>query len=349
MEAAPPRAPAIRTIEDADVDRVARLLEETFGTWPRVPVAVDGASHLRWKRSSRPEGNAGSLLAEVDRELAGTIAWWAQLAVVDGVPVLMATGYDAAVHPAHQGRDVYETLRRARVQEMKAPFGLHVGHSGNAALNTVRGRLGATSIANRPLVLEWRPGGLDLRVRAGRALVVRASRFRSPRRFRGPVGPLDGFGEATDLLFQRTAAEFRFIVGRAADRMRWRYCDGRGGRSVLRQAIDGGRLAGYAVLRFGREHAYLADLLVAPGRADVVRALAADAIGVARGEGFASLRAWLPGHHPYRRPLAAEGLLPTGHEVDLRYTPMSLPAAALGFFADPRASIHYVMGDSDIV
>jgi hypothetical protein len=95
--------------------------------------------------------------------------------------------------------------------------------------------------------------------------------------------------------------------------------------------------------------AHLADLLAMPGREDVVETLLADAATIARNAGAASLWGWLTKHHPYRRALRGQGFFDSRSETVLQYNPVRTAAEDLAPLRDPRARMHFLIGDTDLV
>jgi hypothetical protein len=83
--------------------------------------------------------------------------------------------------------------------------------------------------------------------------------------------------------------------------LNWRYADPRAGRYTIRVAEEKGELLGYVVPAVSRGKGFIADLLVLPGRLDVVAALVEDAAGHLAERGLSALRCWCAKRHPYRR------------------------------------------------
>jgi hypothetical protein len=152
-----------------------------------------------------------------------------------------------------------------------------------------------------------------------------------------------------DALFEAAAGSFDLIGERTADYLTWRYGDPRGGRNVVRELVEDDRLAGYAVVRFAGDRAYLSDLLALPDRPDSVDALVADAVEVAARGGAAILECWLPRRHPYRAALRRWGFLDRGRDAGISCHAVEMPEAELAPLDDPRARIHYTLGDTDLV
>jgi hypothetical protein len=158
-----------------------------------------------------------------------------------------------------------------------------------------------------------------------------------------------GFDRRFDDLFEETAREFDVICDRDQTSLRWRYGDRRAGPFRVRSIVDGGRLLGYAVLRLAGDRAFIADLLALPGRHDVVEALLADATSIARAKSVAAIECWLSKGHPYRAALRRRGFVDSRIEVVLEYHAVGVDDADLAPLRDPRAKVHFLTGDTDLV
>ena len=114
-------------------------------------------------------------------------------------------------------------------------------------------------------------------------------------------------------------------------------------------AEEGATILGYAVARASHGVGYVADVLALPGRLDVVssllgQALTSETLGAVR-----RVECWSPVHHPYRRVLSELGFVEKKRTVRLRVVPRGERADPVVFRDDPRASIHVLAGDTDLV
>jgi hypothetical protein len=116
----------------------------------------------------------------------------------------------------------------------------------------------------------------------------------------------------------------------------------------VRSIVEGRTLAGYAILRFNGGAAYVADLLALPGRLDVVEALIADVVAIARRAGSTGVELWLSGGHPYRRALGRQGFFDSRLDTGWAYHAVDAPIEAMRPLADPHARVHLLMGDTDL-
>ncbi len=103
-------------------------------------------------------------------------------------------------------------------------------------------------------------------------------------------------------------------------------------------------------MRVLRGKGYLADLLALPGRDDVVQSLVRDALARFRAAGVSAVQWWSPTHHPYKQILARQGFLhKRRRKRELGYRALRASSEELAFLEDPRAAVHFVLGDTDVV
>ena len=118
---------------------------------------------------------------------------------------------------------------------------------------------------------------------------------------------------------------------------------------MVRSVVEGDRLLGYSILRVAGANARLCDLLALPGREDVIEALVADAVRAVRAANAAGVECWLSSGHPYRRALRRQGFIDSRLDVGVQYTPIDATAEDLQCLADPKARVHFLIGDTDLV
>jgi hypothetical protein len=353
----------VRFLREGEEQALLDHLQRAFRRWPNADTSVEAIEHLRWKT-----GTSRQIVAVAGGRIEGARIIFAQPAWVRGRTLKGRQAADISVGRALRGRGILTAMRAYSPDGFDGQFDLHLGgHSVQPAILKLDERELRLQYANRIEALA-RP--LTLRA----ALSLAASRFDGARRgphrelalprwtaaqlreriARRPATPwsIAGapcFDERTDAFWEEARGAFDFMVARTRDYLRWRYCDPRAGDFTVRLADQGGALLGYTVLRVSRGRGYLADILALPGRTDVARSLIRDALDQFRGLGIGRADCWLPSHHPYRRAFAAAGFV---HRriVGPTWTPLALPMSELAFLGnDPRAAIHYTLGDTDLV
>lgn len=115
-----------------------------------------------------------------------------------------------------------------------------------------------------------------------------------------------------------------------------------------RVAQEEGGILGYAVFDLSNGRACIADLRSLPNRADVAAPLVDDAIRYAMESCATTLECWCQTHHPYKDVLLARSFRPK-RTIRLTYLPLHVSRAEVEFLASPRASVHFQLGDTDLV
>jgi hypothetical protein len=346
-------------VTDSIAAEMLAIFHAGFGQWPFVTAEVSDLDYLRWKMSG-PATSLGSYQGRLDGRLVYATVVFASWVRIQGTRRLRLTFLDACVDPAARGQGVFSrAVEHQETMGYRCDFSMH---ERSVAVKVQRrlGRRDQRPLANRVGMLTrvLTPSGTPTPHHGLRRLAVISrslaawslgSMLAALRR-RPAIEPRDVacIDERFDVLFERAASAFDVIAERTAEFLRWRYGDRRGGRYVVRELSEGDRLVGYAVLRTAGAHAYLADLLVLPGRGDAVTTLVADAVAIATASGATRLDCWLPRRHPYRSALRRQGLFDRG-DAGGSYHPVELPAAELAPLEDRRARIHFTLGDTDLI
>jgi hypothetical protein len=232
-------------------------------------------------------------------------------------------------------RTFYRPIRFERLPDRGAPGAAEP----DAPLSKTHAVLGGGS-RRRPALLRalaWRWRHLAWRIRRGPL----------PRRNGWTVRRASSLDDRVDSLFAEAAQVFDFIQVRDAATLNWRYLDPRGGPFTVLVAEAGDRLLGYAAVQLAGERAELADLLVRPGRADVLLALVLDAVDAAKAAGAAGVGAWLPERHPYRAALERAGFHPTRAPAIGQFFAAPDLNEQAELLMRPGSRVHLMLGDSD--
>jgi GNAT superfamily N-acetyltransferase len=306
------------------------LLLAAYGTWPKSELGVPAIDHLRWKLESGIEPYRAAVVEHDGIFVGGVLTSFREL-VLQGQAVMGAGGGDVAVHPDYQGQGVFSAMTPF-LFDINIKFDLSYGYrSRHAAVRRavepyhrqVFGNFINVFAASTPLPAS--PGGTG-----------------SPT-----ITSITSFDERADTLWREAVPAFDFIGDRGQAHLNWRFCDRRAGDYTVFGAEDSGRLLGYAVARTSYGRGYLVDLLVQPGRVDLATALARRAL-----EGLQNVEeveCWLPSRHPYFDALAAAGFATVRTTQDVTYRHMRIPDEDLDFLREPSASVHFTLGDTDLV
>ena len=357
-----------------DASRLAEilgLLDLAFdGAWPRLELSVPPAAHLQW-RLDGPFADSPSHVSTCDQDgrLIYSIVSVRVLVLVRGErrPFVMAG--DQCTHPDYQGTGVL--TRQKLFGKTAAATGVDgsLSVTRNAVLLGSQVRAGeAMAPTAHPIVLlrvfgAWAMASRRRDSGARRptafyatvfSLLKLASTVSSALR-RAPsvtwkVEAVSGFDSRYDDLFEDAGRDFRCILVRTSEYLNWRYMDRRGGDFTVFAAQEGEEVLGYAALKVQAGRGYIMDLLVRPGRMDVVRSLLSRAEQFFRDQDVIVVECWMHPKHPYRRLLRRYGFfdarMRTGFWIGV---PPGPRGDSLDFLGDDDPKMHVMLGDVDNV
>ncbi|MCI0850365.1 MAG: hypothetical protein J4N26_05320 [Chloroflexi bacterium] len=321
-----------RLSRDDDEEAILRVLAAAFERWPAADLLVPPIDHLRWKLRSHER--ALHFVGVIDGRVAATRLHVVQRIKVGERILLSQYGVDNAVLPQYQGLGLMAALRDFGWDHLGTYDMAYFVESDHPRMLALAPKVPVPleRIGNPVEVLSHDGSGLP----PGRG--SRSWQIESAQRF----------DERTDAFWHEASRPFDFIVVRDEKFLNHRF-DRRGGTFEIRLATEDGRMLGYLVMSRTSKRRYIADLLVLPGRLDVLEALVRDALVGFRATSAKSVRCWLPRHHPYRDVLERLGFRPRKHEVAFAFEPYRATSDELRFLHNPRLAIHASISDSDLV
>lgn len=353
-----------------DEDGALETLSVSFDRWPQWDIAGAPRDFLRWWAEGYPDADGqpqgmAYVAREGDRVAGISLGVLREVKVHDRIRQGRHAAY-SAVHPDFRGRGLSRDFVLWR--DATLPYELTWDFTQVAQLQRNRTRR-QTRQSGNPLSVfvrvlsprgaarersreRWRsfPGYSVLALRSR----LRRLRLRGPSRATFRVRSTDAFDTRIDRLFEVAAAPFDFIPVRTAAYLNWRYLDGRLGWFTALIAEEEGELLGYAVFRLVGTRAHLADILVLPGRREVLRALIERAVGLAGRHGASAVECTMMLHHPYTPELKAAGFIRVKRRSDeiahkFGVNPAKIDPSEVDFVEEPDAAIHIVEGDSDLI
>ena len=302
-----------------------------------------------WWFDRNPAGEGIVSLAVDGGEVVGVAAMSFFRTALNGTVTKLAIPVNVATDPRYRGQGVFSTLERENeAAAVDAGSPLTVTFPNGASYPIFMSRLDWIDLPRlrlwaRPLraaaVLRYvlgRPG------RRGGLLQL----DESPRSIRGvEVRMVERFGPDMDALGRACAAGYGNHFVRDAEYFNWRYLDSPRDYRCFGAYRDGA-LAGVAVVghtfKHGVSAGFLADLVVAPGGRNALRALLSRAVAEVRGGADALVLLPPPGGVE-RRTLLAAGFAPTNKR--LRFIGKELSDGAR---LDARGGAwHFTLGDFD--
>ncbi|MEE2777440.1 MAG: hypothetical protein VYE73_11855 [Acidobacteriota bacterium] len=352
-------------LSDADIEELAALLEASFPQWPGRQTGVPAVDHLRWKLEGADEDEA-AILGRLGNELAVGQTVWNQEFLLNGRSTRRIAFNDLAVSPRHRGQGLSSIHNRFKDDLLSRCEFIHLTATKQPALFGQWQRRGLTQLGSTVSLLLRPLAGSGLRtpmVRSAAGLVLGVllrsfarlgawvHRVGLPADGSVTIRSIDRFDASFDAFLARALAPFELVISRSARHLNWRYMDPRAGAFEARAAFAAnGDLLGYAVTSPTAPLAALADLLVEPGRPDVAAALADDAANLCQErEGIAALECWLPPLHPTYRALRSRRFAPVRRRLILHYRTVGVDKKLAALFAKPDVTLHYMLGDTDII
>jgi hypothetical protein len=144
-----------------------------------------------------------------------------------------------------------------------------------------------------------------------------------------------------------------FIVSRSKRFLNGRYCDPRAGDFVVRQAVEEDTVVGFIVLKVNLYRDYpvgfIVDLLVLPGRFDVVEALLISAMSYFEVNKVNIVNVQLVKGHPYTGVLEKMGFLDSRLNIHLFYLPFAGDQVVAEMNRVRQIKLHVSWGDHDVL
>jgi len=324
---------SIRFYDGGANDSLLKLLRAAFGRWPATNSPVEPSDYLNWKLSS-PGAHGSHIVAEAQGAMIGCRLTLARRMKLCGEELSARFGVDLAVHPDWQRRGVMTRMRAFGSQQLTRQFDLHSGTTGNDSVLRQDVREGRRLIANQIEVLERNTR--DAPAASGVAGVT--------------IREVAAFDDRIDDFWRDASQPFDIIVVRTREYLNWRYADRRAGRFIIVFVERDAHLLGYAVLSAFGEKGNIADLLVLPERPDLLEVLLRYCVTRLAASGALRIQVWNAAHHPYRNSLLRNGF---AAKRTLQGTTLGAYRPdledALAVVDDPRAAVHFMAGDTDLV
>lgn len=166
------------------------------------------------------------------------------------------------------------------------------------------------------------------------------------------ISRIRSFSHEIDLLWDDVKNHYNFIVERTHDYLNWRYCDPRGGKYIVKQAEEDGRILGYIVTRVNRfiegyPVGYIVDLLTLPGRLDVSEALLAEAVNHFDEEKINVVTGLVIRNHPNEKIFKKHGFVNSREKINIFFKKYRTIEEINKLKSNLAENIHFTCGDFD--
>ena len=331
-----PEGCVLRFYQEADEERLVDLLVEAYPRWPGVDISTPAIEYLRWKLRSGPDALRYHVVAELASRIIACRFFLLQNVKFGDLVLAVRQGVDTSVRPAFQRRGLMTALTYPMPERLRAFDADFSVRSGEEALE-------------RAVRYDERKNfyaSVDV-LRCNLAVTKRRSHDSAPSAWSIRSAPR--FDDRIRPFMAEAAAPFWLIVERTLEYLNWRFADARAGAFTIRLAEAEGLILGYLVLRMSGSRGYIADLLVLPGRDDVVASLVSDALGQFRSGGVLSVECWATRNHPYREVLGQHGFDQKRRTMQFYCQPMRVADEVVQPFGGRDVVMHLVSGDTDLV
>jgi hypothetical protein len=335
----PPDLPegwSVRFARPNEEEGILRVLESAFPRWPKFAGQVEPIEHLRWKMASHPLAAQFHIIVDSPEGVVGARLEWAFEAKIGDNVCLVREPVDRAVKPSHQRNYAMSAMRVYGQEDRDTNFDVYLGYS-----------------SDTPGLRNMRRYRVPDSARYQRSLDVLVCDLRQTQRASvgtsWEISAVDSFDGRVEALWAKAKLQFLYAVVRSAAYLNWRYADPRAGNYAVLAAVNHSGWLGYIVLRSSEKAGYIADLLALPDRTDVVESLLAAALERLRADGVRRVECWSETHSVYRWALDNAGFRQPRRSIGLVFRPLSFPPEEAAFFAEPKASVHIMAGDTDLV
>ncbi len=325
-----PEGCTLRFIQDGDEEGMLDVLDRAFDGWPKKELLVSPLEHLRWKLSSHKLAQRFHVVAELNGRIIAVRTFLARRIKVGDRFLLIRTAVDRAVLPEFQRRNIMNAMEvrvaREWLESFDALLSLRNNWQSVRAVSTPHHRR-TIDVISRPLdsaPAAEAPDGWTLR-------------------------RVDAFDARIDEFWREASKPYRLIVARTKDYLNYRYADRRAGNYTIVLAERAESVLGYIITAAWQGTGHIADVLVSPGRLDVLASLLADAVQRLRAAGNATVECWRFAYHPYVPVLEELGFVESRRTHGLSLAALGASDDELAFFADPKVPAHFSAGDTDLV
>jgi hypothetical protein len=361
----------VEEITPARLQRVLEIIEASFPRWPPFEINVSSLDHLRWKLEYpgwAPNRIRTIILDGIEAYVSLTIH---RIFSFNGRVYRARDWVDSCVHPDFQKKGLFNYAYEATLEkEHEYDFGIWsaINPYVLAAMNKFTPQhidlgpgLNALVKAIAPsheLAKRYFTGsrfGLKRRILSKAISVARIFGglpwLRAPVNDRLEIRRIEDIDEVLsrfESLLKRIHRPAGLFQERSRDYVRWRYCDPRGGRSIIIFAFENGRPVGGVVCKMSDNIGFVIDLITHPARQDAASELIGAADDLLRREGASAIVCRLPDDAPLRKTLLAHRYFPAPLQTGCFLRPGVLSAGELRNLLKSR-SHHLMMGDFDWV
>ncbi len=320
-----------RYFREGDEESMLEVLDKAFDGWPKIEISVPPIEHLRWKLRMHDAALRSHIVAVIDGRCIALRPLWAPPVKVDSNVFLGRHAVDRAVLPEFQRHGMMAAMEVRMPSTWAERFDLTL------SLRVNWQRINLTPGNSHPRKLH----------------VVACSLAAPPPAPEAPVDwalrHIEGFDDRFDNFWAEASAPYRVMVARTKEHLNYRFGDRRAGNYRIVVAEHAGRVLGYVITTARQRIGHIADVLVLPGRHDVLESLLEEAVSRLRQEGKTSLECWRLPYHPYIPTLEKFRFDEPKRTETVNLRSLKGRDLEFAFFEDPKEPAHFMAGDTDLV
>jgi GNAT superfamily N-acetyltransferase len=357
-----------RQYGEGDEKDVINLLQTVYRRWPHFDLPCTPLEHWKWKYLDNPFKHILAVVNLDDDRIIGA-AHIVRKKIKVGENILSSgIAADAAVYPEYRGQGVFTKIYAKQITMAKKD-GIRC-YSGTTS-NPIMIKMMKTKVKPFPHKLvelirvrdlikhirnsrNWRRLMDDVKQNLLTKLQNNIVTYQKDADIENIV-TIKKFDDTIDLFWDEIKDNYNLIFVRNKTYLNWRYCDPRGGEYTVKMAQDGEKILGYIVLRVNRENkrypeGYIVDLLVLPGRSDVLESLVITALNYFDDANVNVIQYWGIDKHPYSERLKEMGFVEVPFRLELRFHNPLISNEELDILKGSEIQqMHYCFGDHDMI
>ena len=361
----------IRPYRKGDEEGIVQLLQLVFNGWPHLDLRCTAMDHWKWKYESDHIRRPYISVAVSDEEIIGchhSIPFWVKI----GDKIRLCTSsFDYAVHPDFRKMGISTKMGTDLSLEWRRKEGVYLDYhiTGNPILirsfskSKPRFPYKITNlvwIEDFKKQLQAMPVENPWKVRLGYVTLKLINNLKKSFTVSHNSGQdvdiieIDEFDNRIDDFWAETSDFHNFIVVRNRGFLNWRYCDPRGGKFIVKQAVEKEKVLGYVVayINYYRKNypiGYIVDLLTLPHRIDVAKILVDKVLSYFVDNGVNIVNYQVVNGHPYQKILNNYGFLNSRIEINMFYNPIVANGELIELERDKPERTHISWGDHDVL
>jgi GNAT superfamily N-acetyltransferase len=312
-------------------------LKTSYPDWRDAKSPLD---HWKWKYTESPHGSH-FVVVDWNGKIVGVGGRLFLNIWVDGI-IMAGYGDDGVVHPDYRRKGIYKEMigfveEKGNRRNISLKFGIQV-HKAAEKIQERRGSVHFPFPISYMLQIKdvdkhfrMRPTEKNRVARYGFSILKILNKIKNITkqkviRSEIKVKEISEFDERINLFWGNIKNDYHFIIERNQKYLNWRYCDPRSsnkGKYFVKQAEYNGEILGFIVLevriKTDYNEGYISDLIVLPGRVDVVRKLLFEACSFFKESDINVVHYRVVKNHPYQTVFNEQGFIEVPSKMHLSY------------------------------